>query len=355
MANDFNRPEFFIPILIRVFILIFLMFIFLFVLTWTNTLGCKAIPGWCDVFYGIKGSVTSGTISLDYNPKVAIVYSEECYLGDCGLGDPLLLQRMMMDREHFHFGVRPELLNLEFVNLGNLQKFDLVIVEHAKVMSTEKMKVFIDYVIQGGKLIWIGDSGTVLSKKEADNSDTYLLYEDELHGGDSPHEAIGPWARKLYNSPVLLSDLLGVNYKTNYCLVKHCSPNTEFVPGHLIVTDTTSPFTYGLASNLNLYAFGPVNGVGRDFAIVETIPGKVTTNVLAVNFLSDFYADPETNYGRTSPLIVITAKANIMGWEVGKNTAYYAIPPEYFAYSELPENHRYYSLLENMYYGMMYG
>lgn len=346
MTNPMNQPEEFIPLTLKIFGVILLLFVLMFVLTWTNTIPCKSIPGWCDLYYNIKGSISTGTISFDFKPKVAIVYGED------GLGNPALLQTMMSDREHFKYGARPDLLDIAYVNLGNLKVYDLIIVEHAKTMSTEKMKMFVDYVIQGGKLVWVADAGTLLSPEESKTPENYLLFEDELNEAAN-HKLIGPWARKYMGRVVLLNELLGVNYRTNYCSIKQCPLNSEFPVGMFVVPNIKNPFTYAfnpmVGQNL-LYIYGL-----NDFSLVDTIPGKVSTVALSLDFTAKLIDDLGNDYGKVVPLIVSTAKANIIGWEVGKNVAYYALPPEYFAYSLLSEEHRFYSLLSNMYYAMLYG
>ncbi len=114
----------------RILALLVLVFVLLYILTWTNTLKCERIPGWCNIYYSVKGK-----------PKVLIAY------GDYGLGNPDLLSDILANPEYV--GVRPTMLHIDHINPGNLKEFDLVIVERARKMSTEKVKMFIDYANTG--------------------------------------------------------------------------------------------------------------------------------------------------------------------------------------------------------------
>jgi hypothetical protein len=105
-----------------------------------------AIPGWCDAYYLV---VRGGA------PRVMIVY------GPDGMGDPELLRAELANPQHA--GVQAALERLDSVNLDNIKRYDLVIVEHARQISTGKLRMFMEYVNAGGRLVWTGDAGTVLA------------------------------------------------------------------------------------------------------------------------------------------------------------------------------------------------
>lgn len=284
-----------------------------FLLTWTGVMKCSVIPGWCDTYYYL---VRGGT------PRILIVS------GDAGMGNPDLLAQTLGNPEYA--GVRAVQTNIELVNLGNLKQYDLVIVEHARRINTIKLRAFMDYVDQGGRLVWTGDAGTELTQADE------FLYSNELPDSDDNSEAkiLGPWARKQGTTIVPFHEFLGVQYITNYCAIKDCQGlqwqgvlRTE--PGR------NHPLAYALREGLVLRG---------DFAIVRDVPTAVaTTRVLSLDWLSELVSTSRIGYGRVFPVIVTSG--------YGERVAYYAVPPEQFVEDYQPE--KYYSLVENLYYGML--
>jgi len=309
----------------HVVILLALIFSLIFVLTWTDTMSCSFIPGWCGAYYTILGS-----------PKVAVVH------GESGLGEPELLQEKMANPRSL--GVRPTLLNIEYVNPGNLAQYDLVIVEKARKMSTEKVTMFIDYANFGGKLIWTGDAGAELA-----DSGKFLHTDEVSTDANAPHDVIGPWARKLDNRPVRLDQLLGVEYIDNYCDMRQCNAAGENCVGLLNPVSNDNRLVYGFGSGQQFCV-----SKKRNFAIVKPVHSGTSTVVMTIDFLGNFIAGGE-NYGNNLPLIITNSKSRLFGLHMGQNVAYYALPPEYFLNDEVSEEHRYTSLLENMYLAMVYG
>jgi len=308
---------------VRVLVLILLVFILLYILTWTNTLKCKSIPGWCNVYYALKGK-----------PKVLIAF------GDEGLGDPELLTAAMM--RPAGLGVRPVALHIDNIKPGNLKEYDLVIVERARKMSSEKVKMFVDYVNTGGNLIWTGDAAA-----EAESSDEYL-YKDELGDENAPHEMINVWARKAGNNAVLLNELLSLEYVCNYSNIR--GPSThETLVGSLIVLNPENPFVYGISPSLRFYITPET-----DFAFVKPIERGTSTSIMVLDFGSKVTYEGKA-YSKTMPFIVTNAKGNVFGLKIGENVAYYAMPLEYFVHEALSPEHRYASIIDRMYIGMLYG
>ena len=313
-----------LPLIFKVLILLALLFTLLFVLTWTNTMRCSTIPGWCSIYYSIKG-----------RPKVLIVY------GDSGLGKPELLAKILA-RPH-GLGIRPRLMHIDSISLGNLKEYDLVIVERARIMSSAKIKMFFDYANSGGKLVWIADSGV-----EAPSSEEYL-YEDEISfDKNAEHKLVSPWARKYKDQAILFNEFLSVEYIANFSELRKVSKNEMYI-GNLKPINRTNPFVFGISGSLPFYL-----AHDADFAIVKPIETGTSTIVLTLDFGSSFHAK-DKKIPREIPIIVANSKANLMGFKISENIAYYAIPPEYFALDSLPEEHRYYSFADRMLEAMLYG
>lgn len=324
MAEMLDEANKLIALALRITILIVLVFVLLYVLTWTNTLKCRRIPGWCSIYYGLRGK-----------PRILIAY------GDYGLGNPDMLSEILANPEYV--GVRPTLLHIDHINPGNLKEYDLVIVERARKMSTAKLKMFIDYANTGGRLIWTGDAAA-----ELEDPNNYL-YEDELSMDENaPHKIINPWARKLEGKAVLLNELLSLEYVNNYCNIKKCTGN-EMLVGSLIPVNRENPYVYGISASLPLYIAGDA-----DFAIVRSIGKGTSTTVLTLDFGSKLFADGK-EYPKSVPFLVTNSKANIVGFKISENVAYYAMPPEYLAHEMLSPEHKYYQLIEKMYFAMLYG
>lgn len=297
----------------RLAVLILLLVGLLLVVTWAGIVKCSAIPGWCGVYESVFGK-----------PKVVIVF------GTDGLGDPTLLRQSLADPK-LGVGVRPELVSIDFVSFGNLEKYDIVIVEHAATMTTAQMKAFIDYVVQkGGRLIWVADAGTKLGAK-----DKYLLKQERAGGVIEPgkEEIIGPWSRKTDTGEIVtLDELLGVNYVANYCGLKPCTEDKEPFIGTLVPTKE-HPLVYGLSPYLQMYG---------DFSIVKDY--DTGTRALSVDYGSNIIDESKgISEGPVFPLIIQSG--------VGGKVVYYAVPPETFVKDTQKE--KYYSIVQNMYLGIL--
>jgi len=320
MQIDITRT---INLVIRVGILLLLVFGLLFALTWTNRVKCKSIPMWCDAYYMIRGK-----------PDVLIVY------GESGLGDPELLADTF--RNPNIVGVYAQELRLDSVNQGNLQKYEIVIVTRAKNMSSEKVKMFMDYSNTGGNLVWTGDAGT-----ESDNPSDFLL-ESERYIDSNSDARINPWARKHEGTQVMLNNVLSVDYMGNYCDLRECSRSNSYYAGNLEILERDNPLTYGFSS-LQLEVFE-----GQDFAIVQPNSEGTSTTVMTIDFGANLIAG-ETNYGNHLPIIISNADTSLAGMKFGENVFYYAMPLEYFANPDLPAERRYPLVVRRLYYGIIYG
>lgn len=291
----------------HVVVAIALILIVLGLITWSGFIQCRDIPGWCPVYYAIKG-----------NPKTLIVF------GETGLGNPDLLADALRDPNGAH-ATSISRQELAYVSGGNLKQFDLVIVTRAKKMSTSDLQAFMDYVDAGGRLVWTGDAGTELTKQDQ------FLYMDDIDTNES-HEIISPWARKdtEKNEAVRFDQYLSLDYLGNWCQLNDCEI-TQQVGKMVPETGSDHKLIYGLATNLQLIG---------DFALVKD-KGIGSTRVLSVDTQRNVLDLENNEIGKVFPLIVTSG--------VGEKIVYYAIPPE-ILYNEPT----YYKLfVENLYNGLL--
>ncbi len=186
-------------------ILLILIVVLLFVLVYTGIVSCGSLPGGCEIYYSvIKGG----------QPTVLIAY------GDGGLGDAQKLAEVLGSREVL--SARVKTLKMDHITYGNVTEYQMIIVEGAKRICTEKLRVFMYYVNTGGRLVWTGDAGTELCTGDAGTSvDTYLKEKERIEGGKD--KIIGPWARRDGDKEVAFDDFLGVEYIGNRCEFSSCS------------------------------------------------------------------------------------------------------------------------------------
>ncbi len=315
--------------LIRIGILGVLLVALLGVLILTGLAGCNIAPGGCEVYYRI----TRGG-----SPSILVAYS------DTGLGNPDRLTELLNEKDMLNSHAKS--MDIEKLTYANIRDFDLIVVERAKKICSDKLKIFQYYVAAGGRLVWTGDAGTELCSggQEASRygaNDEYLLASQHEEGANA--KIIGPWARKDGDKQLLFDEFLGVEYKGNYCDFGTCPPIGEV--GRIEVTNTEHKLTYGLSPSV------PYKG---DFGVVEIIKNGnarlVATLDYGANLLGKGTNQPwlesgrQYNFGRQIPFIVSN--------QVGERVAYYAAPIEnLIGESALQKNK---ALLEQMYYGMLY-
>jgi hypothetical protein len=195
-------------------------------------------------------------------------------------------------------------------------------------MSTKQLKNFIEFVNSGGRLVWEGDAGTKLTK------DDNFLFKDEKWGESEKHEIIGPWARKEGENIIAFDEVLGVNFKANFCDIKNCTSAFPKIGLLNAPGSNEHRLIKGLQPGFELHG---------NFSIVEQSFNGSGTIVLAVDTLSDIIGNDGINYGNSFPIIVTSG--------FGERVAYYAIPLENLAHPE--QQKKSFVLLENMYYGML--
>ncbi len=296
----------------HILILVGLVASLLFLLMWTGVLRCGVIPGGCDAYWLI---VRGGP------PRVLIVDGLE------GMGDPELLRQELSNPEHA--GVQAVITRLDLLNIGNIKRYDLVIVERSRKMSTGKLKMFMEYVNSGGRLVWTGDAGTELMP-----GDELLLASQDPDLNSDSAEPLNPWRRKEGSLIIGFDQFLSVGYVTSFCEVKECMSRRPWQG--LLRTDPSRDhrLVYGLREGLVLRG---------DFAIVTPLDNAPSTRVLSLDWEGNLITKDNKNLGNSFAIIQTSG--------VGERVAYYAVPPEQFVAPDLSE--KYYSILENMYYGMI--
>lgn len=290
----------------HILVLVALVGLFLGVLTWTNILPSDAIPGWRDIYDPVY-------LAISGKQEMLIVH------GNDGLGNETELARLIRDPRYV--GKTVQTRHVSLLSAGNLTEYDVVIVTHAKTLSTKQLQYFIDYANAGGKLIWTGDAGTKLSAGDRE------LSSADLDENGSSGETFGPWARVGDGIAVRMDELLGLNYYGNFCSVTTCDQEGAVNQGQLVSSSPNHPLIFGLREDAVLYG---------DFAIVSELGGIGNKRVLSLDHGSNVILDndPSTdplpgvpsegneNLGQVFPIIVTSG--------LGEKVIYYAQPLESF-------------------------
>ncbi len=136
-------------------ILVILVLALMTVLTKFGWIHCTDVPmfNWCDVYCPyVEGGKS----------RVGILY------GSDGMGDPQAL-RSLLGRQRGFTLVEP--LEGRELSAGILKKYDLLVVEHFKTVSTRQVDAILGYLDSGGTVIWTADA---FSSQYVDDFD--LLY-----------------------------------------------------------------------------------------------------------------------------------------------------------------------------------
>ena len=172
-------------------IIVFLLLVILFLITRLGYIHCSYIPGWCPIYKSIMEMI----LQKNY-PRILIVY------GDSGIGNPQKLEEIF--RKYCSSTTISKKINE--VSESFIYNFDVIVVEKAKNLSAEDLRMFAKFVSKGGKLIWIGDSGTRVKENEIPDKNIC----------PDPKAQNNPWARKIIinGKPTCLKfyELLGVKY-----------------------------------------------------------------------------------------------------------------------------------------------
>ncbi|HLC36729.1 MAG TPA: hypothetical protein VJK05_03945 [archaeon] len=291
-------------------VLIALVLLILGLVTWLGVIRCSLIPGWCNIYYGVLGE-----------PRILIVY------GDDGLGSPQKLYEYLRDPRTVSADV--QIRHMQSLNVENLKRFNLVIVEKAKTMSTDQMKMFIDYADAGGKIIWTADAGTALAPgdEQLKKSDIFVDGSDEL---------IGVWARKgtstrNFGLIINLENTISVHFEGNYCEKNSCTSNDR--AGKLIPIDSDHFLVYGIRSDLTYFG---------DFSVVSDVKGVGTQKIMDIDTDRPVKIN-DKSLGENHPIILSSGLFS-------QKVFYYAVPIEQL----ITEPNNYSEFIRNLYYGILY-
>ncbi len=316
---DYDKIKMGLKDLSSVLLLVVLVVVLILILSMTGIVKCSKLPYACQLQEFALGK-----------PKVLIV------TGNDGLGEPEKLQKLLADPNHLN--ILAQVRNLNYISYGNIEQFDLIIVEKAATMSTEQLKTFTDYATKkpNGHLIWVGDSGSKLPANEMLKQGDYLLYENERRGvyvEESQKKFIGPWSRKdTENNIINFDQIISAQFLANFCDVKTCGTENPFI-GNLR-PEKDSSLVFGLASNL------PLKG---NFSLIKEINTGANIRVLSVDYMTNINTVETGDLGSVLPIIIQSG--------IGGRIAYYAIPPESLVQEGTEQ--KYYSVIENMYLGIL--
>ncbi len=309
-------------------ILLTLIVVLLFILVYTGILSCGQVPSGCEIYYAvIKGG----------QPTVLVAF------GEGGMGNPQKLADVLS--AHDVLNARVKTLKMDRLTYGNITEYQLIIVEGAKKICTEKLKVFMYYVNTGGRLVWTGDSGTQLCDGTQGTSlDSYLKDRERNEGGKDA--IIGPWARKDGDKQMSFDDFLGLDYVGNHCEFSDCRKGE--VAGYVQAIKDDHKLVYGLSPSI------PFSG---DFGIVQLKNESDVRLVAALDYGTSFLVQGPSTAGK--PWLEARKKYSlnqklpfIVSSGVGDRVAYYAAPIESFVSDEQPHKNK--AFIEQMYYGMLY-
>lgn len=232
---------------------------------------CSQVPYWCDGYRQI--------ISTFYGrayPSVLILY------GDSGMGDPELLYRIIENKCRLYVDID----SIGAVSSGNLENYDVVIVERARVLSPEQMDMLWDFVARGGKILIIGDVGV-----EAEMPSQLVTVEDLNEDANTVEERIlNVWDRKdEFGRYVLFgTNFLGLRYLGNYCPEGECSVSGTISFKQDVLTaglPSRAPFplNFAVVEDLRFSSIGPhttvatIEGVAPAYGKRPPYPAIVRT------------------------------------------------------------------------------
>lgn len=146
MPSNFGRD------LTHLVVLAVLVVVLLVVLTKFQWIHCSQIPGWCNIYCDVI---------VRSHSQVAILYGGE---GD-GIGNPYIDAAHPGSLEERIRSLRPDIalvpIPVADLSFGLLRRYDVVILERAKNVTSRQTRVLADYLERGGTLVLVGDSATV--------------------------------------------------------------------------------------------------------------------------------------------------------------------------------------------------
>lgn len=179
-----------------------LVFVALTLATKFGLIHCSQVPYWCDGYRSVISTFYGRTY-----PSIIILH------GDTGMGDPQLLYRIIEDSCQLFVDID----RVDAVSLGNLDSYDVVIVERARTLAPEHMDTLWEFVAKGGKILLIGDVGV-----DVETPEEYVTVEDT---NTAESKILNTWDRKdEFGRHILFGTrFLGLRYIGNYCSGDDCS------------------------------------------------------------------------------------------------------------------------------------
>jgi hypothetical protein len=225
-------------------ILLLLIVASIYLATKYGFIHCSILPHWCSL-YSKMNTMIYGRVY----PSVLLLY------GDNGMGDPHLVERYIRNVCRYHIRAVP----VSSVSLGNLQNYDVVIVEHARYLTAEQLASLWDFAAKGGRLVLIGDVGVDGPKDE------FLTWKDL--GEENKQGIVNRWDRKKpdgtivdFGSSVLGLRYLGVSGKKGGLTGMVYFNEDMLTDGLPRSLELRSPFTATEITNKSV--FGPITVAG---------------------------------------------------------------------------------------------
>ncbi len=254
---------------INVGILLLLIGASLYLATKYGFIHCSVIPHWCSIY----SSINSKLYGRIY-PSVLLLY------GDKGLGDPHIVENYIRNVCKYHIRSAP----VSAVSLGNLQNYDVVIVEHARYLTAEQLASLWDFAAKGGRLVLIWDVGVDGPENE------FLTWKDL--GEENREGIVNRWDRKKedgtvvdFGSSVLGLKYLGVSGEENDLsgvvyfnrdMMTEGLPKSLDLRGKFVATRITNSSVFGPLTVAGVIDdTGEVNGVKPPFPAVVRIGYRV--------------------------------------------------------------------------------
>ncbi|MDN5358610.1 MAG: hypothetical protein PWP76_453 [Candidatus Diapherotrites archaeon] len=206
---------------------------------------CSQVPYWCSGYRAIISAIYGRTY-----PAVIILH------GDEGMGDPRLLSRLLEDKCRIYADVE----DVDTVSPGNLDRYDVVIIERARKLSPEQMDMLWDFTAKGGRILIIGDVGV-----EPESPAEYVQVEEfNEETNTTTKRVVNTWDRQdeFGNYVLFGTRFLGLKYHGNYCEDEDCeiSGTISFKPDVLtagLPNSAPFPLNFAVVEDLRSSVLGP--------------------------------------------------------------------------------------------------
>ncbi len=202
-----------------------LVIVALFLATKYGMISCDQVPYWCSGYHMILEKIYGRTY-----PNILVLY------GDSGMGDPKALASFITNQCNLYADTMP----ISMIGPGNLDGYDVLIVEHARTLTPQQMEAIWDFAAHGGKVLIAGDVGV-----DAEKNSQYLRVPKDTSWQNMGHVdanetnsgaqlvIMNRWDRvDEFGNPLLFgTQFLGLKYLGDYCHGDmNCTVMGEFIP-----------------------------------------------------------------------------------------------------------------------------